>query len=80
MVLTCKSVSIISSHLSLSLSPQEVEVFKVKASRVDKLQVELNSQRERLEESNRTTAKLKVSHAQSSTHLGLNHCVAVLGI
>lgn len=40
---------------------QEVEVFKVKASRVDKLQVELNSQRERLEEANRTSAKLKVS-------------------
>ena len=42
---------------------QEVEVFKVKASRVDKLQVELNSQRERLEEVNRTSAKLKVSHS-----------------
>lgn len=39
---------------------QEVEVFKVKASRVDKLQVELNSQRERLEEANRNSAKFKV--------------------
>lgn len=46
---------------------QEVEVFKVKASRVDKLQVELNSQRERLEEANRTAAKLKVSPTYSHT-------------
>jgi len=37
-----------------------VEVLKVKASRVDKLQVELNSQRERLEEASRLSAKLKV--------------------
>ena len=39
---------------------QEVEMLKVKASRVDKLQVELNSQRERLEEASRLSAKLKV--------------------
>ena len=42
-------------------------MFKVKASRVDKLQVELNSQRERLEEANRTTAKLKVSSSSNHT-------------
>ena len=35
-------------------------MLKVKASRVDKLQVELNSQRERLEEASRLSAKLKV--------------------
>ena len=51
---------------------QEVEVFKVKASRVDKLQVELNSQRERLEEANRTSAKLKVSHSHKPLLLYLN--------
>ena len=39
---------------------EEVEVLKVKASRVDKLQLELNSQRERVEESGRNSAKLKV--------------------
>ena len=39
---------------------QEVEVLRVKASRVDKLQVELNSQRERLEDTSRAQSKLKV--------------------
>lgn len=39
---------------------EELEVLKVKASRVDKLQVELNSQRERVEDASRMTAKLKV--------------------
>ncbi len=39
---------------------EEVEVLKVKASRVDKLQVELNAQRERVEEASRTSSKLKV--------------------
>ena len=39
---------------------EEVEVLKVKASRVDKLQVELNTQRERVEESGRNSSKLKV--------------------
>ena len=33
----------------------------MKASRVDKLQVELNSQRERLEDSLRAQSKLKVN-------------------
>ena len=32
----------------------------MKASRVDKLQVELNSQREKLEDSSRAQSKLKV--------------------
>lgn len=36
-------------------------MLKVKSSRVDKLQVELSSQRERLEEASRLSAKLKVS-------------------
>ena len=36
-------------------------MLKVKSSRVDKLQVELSSQRERLEEASRISAKLKVS-------------------
>jgi len=39
---------------------EENEVLKVKSSRVDKLQVELNSQRERLEDANRISPKLKV--------------------
>lgn len=39
---------------------EENEVLKVKASRVDKLQVELNSQREQLSEANRFAPKLKV--------------------
>lgn len=39
---------------------EEVEVLKVKASRVDKLQLELNSQRERVEEAGRSSSKLKV--------------------
>ena len=39
---------------------EEVEVLKVKASRVDKLQVELNTQRERVEEAGRNAVKLKV--------------------
>ena len=39
---------------------EEVEVLKIKASRVDKLQVELNSQRERVEEAGRSSARLKV--------------------
>ena len=39
---------------------EENEVLKVKASRVDKLQVELNSQREQLAEANRLAPKLKV--------------------
>ena len=39
---------------------EEVEVLKVKASRVDKIQVELNTQRERVEEAGRNTSKLKV--------------------
>ena len=39
---------------------EENEVLKVKASRVDKLQVELSTQRERLEEANRVAPKLKV--------------------
>lgn len=39
---------------------EELEVLKVKASRVDKLQVELNAQRERVEDASRMTAKLKV--------------------
>ena len=52
-------------------------MFKVKASRVDKLQVELNSQRERLEESNRMTAKLKVSPTHYHAHLSLNHCTDI---
>lgn len=38
---------------------EEVEVLRVKASRVDKLQVELNGQRERLEEASRMTSKIK---------------------
>ena len=46
----------------LSLYPQEVEVLRVKASRVDKLQVELNSLRERLEDSSRHQTKLKVTN------------------
>lgn len=41
---------------------EEVEVLKVKASRVDKLQVELNTQREKVEEAGRNTAKLKVQY------------------
>ena len=40
---------------------EENEVLKVKASRVDKLQVELSTQRERVEEANRIAPKLKVS-------------------
>lgn len=48
-------------HVNVS---QEVEVLKVKASRVDKLQVELNSQRERLEEASRLQARLKVGGRQ----------------
>ena len=43
---------------------QEVEVLRVKASRVDKLQVELNSQRERLEDSARAQSKLKVGSSK----------------
>ncbi len=39
---------------------EENEVLKVKASRVDKLQVELSTQRERLDEANRIAPKLKV--------------------
>ena len=39
---------------------EEVEVLKVKASRVDKLQLELNSQREKVEEATRGSSKLKV--------------------
>ena len=39
---------------------EENEVLKVKASRVDKLQVELSTQRERVEEANRIAPKLKV--------------------
>ena len=58
---------------------QEVEVFKVKASRVDKLQVELNSQRERLEEANRTSAKLKVSRSHKPLLLHLNILYVILG-
>ncbi len=45
---------------------EEVEVLKVKASRVDKLQVELNTQRERVEESGRNSSKLKVRNCVPS--------------
>ena len=38
-------------------------MLRVKASRVDKLQVELNGQRERLEEASRMTSKIKVLYA-----------------
>ena len=48
---------------------QEVEVLRVKASRVDKLQVELNSQRERLEDSVRAQSKLKVSGSHELWYL-----------
>ena len=46
-------------------------MLRVKASRVDKLQVELNSLREKLEDSSRHQAKLKVhihTDEQSVTH------------
>ena len=57
-------------------------MLKVKASRVDKLQVELSSQRERLEEASRLTAKLKVTtrnyHIVTNLNLamfqGARHC------
>ena len=39
---------------------EEVEVLRVKASRVDKVQMELNTQRERVEEASRNASKLKV--------------------
>ena len=43
----------------------------MKSSRVDKLQVELNSQRERLEEATRLAAKLKVRvHKHTSVSVG----------
>ena len=47
-------------------------MLKVKASRVDKLQVELSSQRERLEEASRLTAKLKVSPCNHHIVINLN--------
>ena len=53
-------------------------MLKVKASRVDKLQVELSSQRERLEEASRLTAKLKVSTHMHNHHIGTNLNLAIL--
>ncbi len=46
--------------LHILLLPQEVEVLKVKASRVDKLQAELSTHRQRVEESSKLSARLKV--------------------
>ena len=62
--LSVPSSSLLPSSPSLPpLSPsqfsQEVEVLKVKSSRVDKLQVELNAQREKLEEAGRSVGKMK---------------------
>ena len=51
---------------------QEVEVLRVKASRVDKLQVELNSLREKLEDASRSQAKLKV---RSLLHLSMERYI-----
>ena len=58
------------SLIPFSSSPlsQEVEVLRVKASRVDKLQVELNSLREKLEDSSRHQAKLKVVPSSPSLY------------
>ena len=44
-------------------------MLKVKASRVDKLQVELNGQRERLEEANRMSSKIKVLYVHCTSHV-----------
>ncbi len=49
---------------------EENEVLKVKASRVDKLQVELSTQRERLDEANRIAPKLKVGDLLVQRDLG----------
>jgi hypothetical protein len=48
---------------------EEVEVLRVKASRVDKLQVELNSLREKLEDSSRHQTKLKEFKTRSEAAL-----------
>ena len=54
-------------------------MLKVKASRVDKLQVELSSQRERLEEASRLTAKLKVTTRNHHIMINLNNLAMFQG-